>query len=156
MPAFARFSVTGTALRPSHIHVLFSGSSASQAEKGFWPVCCREGSFDLWMIGFRYGEALNPGPASCATVTFAVINPTTILDKEWQIQQVGADVLLASETSANQKVQKIMSSKLRGLGFRCMWGAPAADRFHNTTGQHMLSRGWLPSLVCPVVRPCIL
>ncbi|OLQ12224.1 hypothetical protein AK812_SmicGene3898 [Symbiodinium microadriaticum] len=90
------------------------------------------------MIGFRYGEALNPGPASCATVTFAVINPTTILDKEWQIQQVGADVLLASETSANQKVQKIMSSKLRGLGFRCMWGAPTADRFHNTTGQHML------------------
>ena len=130
--------MTGTALRPRHVHVLFSGFSASQAEKGFWPVCCREGSFDLWMIGFRYGEALNPGPASCATVTFAVINPTTILDKEWQIQQVGADVLLASETSANQKVQKIMSSKLRGLGFRCMWGAPTADRFHNTTGQHML------------------
>ena len=47
-------------------------------------------------------------------------------------------MLLASETSANGRVQKIMNFKLRGLGFRCMWGAPTLDRYRCTTGQPML------------------
>ena len=81
---------------------------------------CRGGLFGLrrrfvslffGLDGFRYGEALRPGPRSAAVapvITFAVINPTTILDKEWQVSQVSADVIIASETSANARVQRIM------------------------------------------------
>ena len=103
-------------------------------------VSC-QGPFLHWTIGFRFGEAQNPGPMPVAAsflVTLAVINPTTILDKEWHINEVGADVLIASETSANARVQNIMSYKLRGLGFRCMWGHPTETRFHASSGRAML------------------
>ncbi|CAE7944911.1 unnamed protein product, partial [Symbiodinium sp. KB8] len=43
-----------------------------------------------------------------STLTLAVVNPTTILDKEWHFNQIGADVIIASETSANAQVQRIM------------------------------------------------
>ena len=93
----------------------------------------------LWFIGFRFGEATHPGPSSVgSSVTLAVVNPTTILDKEWQMNQVGADVLIASETSANARVQQIMSHRFRGLGFSCLWGHPTATRHHTTTGKAML------------------
>ena len=99
----------------------------------------RFGSFLLWFQGFRFGEASNPGPPRASSlVTLAVCNPTTILDKEWQLQQIQADVLIASETSANAQVQQIMTSKLRGLGFRCLWGAPTETRHHAATGKAML------------------
>ena len=119
----------------------FCDGSAGSPALGFfsWGLGVRRRCFRFWFIGFRFGEALNPGPpVSDSAITFAVINPTTILDKEWQIQQVGADVLLASETSANDRVQKIMSSKLRGKGFRCVWGAPSTTRFHASSGSAML------------------
>ena len=93
----------------------------------------------LWFIGFRFGEATHPGPSSVgSSVTLAVVNPTTILDKEWQMNQVGADVLIASETSANARVQQIMSHRFRGLGFSCLWGHPTETRHHTTIGKAML------------------
>ena len=138
MPVFARiFFINATG------HVPFcSGRSCAGFEvfRTFWGFrvygCVR--LFVSWLLGYRFGEALHPGPLAASSVTFAVVNPTTILDKEWQIQQVGADVLLASETSANQRVQKIMTFRFRGLGYRCMWGAPTADRYHKDSGQPML------------------
>ena len=106
---------------------------------GLFRIACRLGSFLIWFQGFRFGEATNPGPPRAASmVTLAVCNPTTILDKEWQLKQIQADVLIASETSANAQVQQIMSSKLRGLGFRCLWGAPTETRHHAATGKAML------------------
>ena len=101
------------------------------------------GSFPcrFWFIGFRFGEALHPGPPrvrSASELTLAVVNPTTILDKEWHINQVGADVLIASETSANAQVQQIMSHKFRGLGYRRVWGQPTETRHHLSTGRSML------------------
>ena len=108
----------------------------------------------LWFLGFRFGEALHPGPPlGRDVVTFAVVNPTTILDKEWQIQQVQADVLLASETSANARVQKIMSYKLRGKGFRCIWGEPSATRYHAGSGTAML-RSYAVGVAAMSRLPC--
>ena len=109
-----------------------------------------------WTVGFRFGEAQNPGPVrlqDASVVTFAVINPTTILDKEWQVNQVGADVLVASETSANARVQGIMSFKFRGLGYRCMWGHPTETRFHAGSGKAML-RSYAQGVAALSKLPC--
>ncbi|CAE7630128.1 unnamed protein product [Symbiodinium sp. CCMP2592] len=95
--------------------------------------------FFLWFIGYRFGEAKNPGPRSqSGSLTLAVVNPTTILDKEWHINRVGADVLFASETSANAQVQQIMNHKFRGLGYSCLWGHPTETRHHTSSGRAML------------------
>ena len=117
------------------------GSGILRMPRGFVRLEAALCFFVLWSDGFRYGEALRPGPRSAAVapvITFAVINPTTILDKEWQVSQVSADVIIASETSANARVQRIMSSKFRGLGYRCMWGHPTETRFHAGSGRAML------------------
>ena len=54
------------------------------------------------------------------------------------MNEIGADVLVASETSANARVQKNMSFKFRGMGYRCMWGHPTETRFHAGSGRAML------------------
>ena len=105
---------------------------------GFGVTSACRASFHLWFIGFRFGEALHPGPPASSAICLAVINPTTILDKEWHVNQVGADVLIASETSANARVQDIMSTRLRGSGFRCLWGHPTETRHHACSGKAML------------------
>lgn len=108
---------------------------------GFPVLTSGSSSFLLWFIGFRFGEADHPGPRRVredSTLTLAVVNPTTILDKEWHFNQIGADVIIASETSANAQVQRIMSHRFRGLGYRCVWGHPTETRHHLSTGRSML------------------
>ena len=86
------------------------------------------------MGGFRFGEAANPGPG-LDSVTFAAINPTTILHKVPELLELGAHVVVASETAANRAVQSTVTRQLRQHKFRCHWGPPVPDRVNADTGR---------------------
>ena len=102
--------------------------------------------------GCRVGEAKNPGPnlprgqqdirhflgqtpqqpefrqPHAATerhlFTLGVANPTSVLHKDPEISQLGADLLFLSETSAVARTQHIMRARLRQTGFSVVWGHP--------------------------------
>ena len=96
--------------------------------------------------GCRIGEASHPGPGGQRTITsffgdkpeepaftseappdtcvFAVVNPTSVLNKAHAFAHVGADVLALSETSAVAQVQKITGKAMHRHGYRLHWGAP--------------------------------
>ena len=98
--------------------------------------------------GQRIGEALHPGPRQQSLLTsffgnqpeetatttdkrgdtcvFAVVNPTSVLHKAHLFQELGADVVLMSETSAVSRVQQVTGQALSKLGFRCHWGHAVA------------------------------
>ena len=89
-----------------------------------------------WWLGFRFGEALNPGPSGRCfrdLLSVALINPTTVLHKADAIAEVNADVILAAETAATYAVQRVMSPALRSKGYKCHWGPPVPERFHPST-----------------------
>ena len=87
------------------------------------------------LSGVRVGEAANPGPDDSVNFVTAVINPTTILHKSHCLQQVCADVILASETAATAQVQRLMWPELRSVGYRPFWGPPVPERIHPLTGR---------------------
>ena len=95
--------------------------------------------------GFRFGEALHPGPQAdlrryfpvegspppaqtepaqqspvTDCCTFAVVNPTSVLHKAKCFEQLGADVLILSETSAVEHAQRMTTSAMRPLQFKCL------------------------------------
>ena len=102
-------------------------------------------------VGCRVGEAKNPGPAlprgqqdirdflkqtkkqpafrqpQAATdshlFTVGVANPTSVLHKQHELAQVGADLLFLSETSAVSRTQRIMKP-LRQERLSVIWGHP--------------------------------
>ena len=82
----------------------------------------------------RFGEATNPGPG-LDSVAFAAINPTTILHKVPELLELGAHVVVASETAANRAVQSTVTRQLRQHKFRCHWGPPVPDRVNADTGR---------------------
>ena len=115
--------------------------------------------------GFRFGEALHPGPARQTTLNhffsrqespaaapaqrgsalpagpstscvFAVINPTAILNKEKQLSALAADVVAVAESSAVLATQQLMSSKLRAWVF-AVTGVPPCLAIHM---RHPLAR----------------
>ena len=87
-----------------------------------------------WLLrGFRYGEALHPGPS--VSVTLAVVNPTTILHKTPELMELGADILVLSETAATRAVQHSVSRELRQRKFVAWWGSPCPDRVNVDTGR---------------------
>ena len=69
------------------------------------------------------GEALKPGPPSSVEVTFAAINPTTVLDKVIEISSLNAQVILASETAATANVQRSSNAAFRARDIRCIGAA---------------------------------
>ena len=75
--------------------------------------------------------------AASLTVRIAVINPTSLLHKDREILDLGQDIILASETSAVEAAQRLVSSKLRPAGLNTVWSAPVAphqaQREHQTT-----------------------
>ena len=92
------------------------------------------------LLGCRVGEALHPGPPGtptspsqqhkCTTLRITTLNPTAILDKEHILQGLASDLYFLSETSATGFVQRLMTSKLRRIGYKSIWGTPArAHRF---------------------------
>ena len=52
----------------------------------------------------------------------AVLNPTSLLNKEAQLVALRCHVCLVSETSAVAKAQRIVSGRLRSTGFSWVWG----------------------------------
>ena len=90
-------------------------------------------------LGFRFGEALNPGPgqhcephATTILAEFSVcaLNPTAVLNKSRNILDIGANVYCLSETSATKFVQNEVDRQL-AKPFRAHWGA-AVEPEHNT------------------------
>ena len=75
--------------------------------------------------GFRYGEALHPGPGSpedtAANVRVAIVNPTAIHKKEDLLDDLGVHVLGLSETSAVSQVQQQFS---KNMWYKTFCGAP--------------------------------
>ena len=108
--------------------------------------------------GVRVGEAKNPGPQqdirsffqsqeqfpaniedstpSCSSlpdagglVTLAVVNPTSIHNKEHLVAALSQDVVFLSETSAVLKVQQSSTAKFGRLKYTCSWGPPFLHTF---------------------------
>ena len=87
-------------------------------------------------LGFRFGEALNPGPgqhcephATTILAEFSVcaLNPTAVLNKSRNILDIGANVYCLSETSATKFVQNEVDRQL-AKPFRAHWGAAVEPR----------------------------
>ena len=87
------------------------------------------------LLGCRIGEAQNPGPGIHTDVQFAVINPTAVLNKAEVISEVGAHVVLASETSATLLTQQSMRGPFQQQGFQCFWGHPVPEQVQTKSSQ---------------------
>ena len=92
-------------------------------------------SFNCW-LGFRVGEAKNPGPGMVAIETiFAITNPTAVLNKAQTLAEIGAHIILASETSATAYTQGVMSKQMRRHGYVSQWGHPVAPQQITARGE---------------------
>ena len=92
--------------------------------------------------GFRFGEALNPGPDS--KLRFCVTNPTCVsnkFDAYWDLVNLeGCNVISLSETAATQSVQLQLSAKFKFKKCTFVWG-PAVPPLTNTTTGVAHTRG---------------
>ena len=171
-----RLCTSGRALFPFGQLPLFSHTALDFASPpASVPVLCPPSPW----AGFRFGEAKNPGPqtdlfryfpqpngappptvpsplteghrADCCT--FAVVNPTSVLHKANCLKEVGADVLILSETSAVEQTQKCTTAAMRKLNFKCMWGRPVPS--HYREGSHKVSlRGYAAGVAVMSQAPC--
>ena len=95
-----------------------------------WPPC-RLGSHN-WTRGFRFGEALHPGPDSdralCRSLTLSLVNPTTVYQKEDDLLDLDADILCLAETAATRTVQIAFNQAIRTTSYRTFWSAPVPDK----------------------------
>lgn len=90
----------------------------------------------------RIGEAQNPGPApysrSPKMITCAVTNPTALVGKREQIQDLNADVLFLSEVSTTSYAQKNLQYEYQKVGMKCFWSAPVACKRETVDGRPSL------------------
>ena len=61
-----------------------------------------------------------------------------MLNKSLVLAQLGADVVVASETAATRAVQSTVSFELRSYSVQALWGHPAPERYHYESGQPSL------------------
>ena len=73
------------------------------------------------------GQATNPGPDTQA-VTFAIANPTALHKKTSRLLNFDADVIITSETSATNVIQKEVTTEMRIHHFRSFWSPPVAPK----------------------------
>ena len=76
-----------------------------------------------YLLGTRVGEASNPGPHGQTEITFAVINPTAILNKASTVAEVNAHVVLATF-----QTQLAMRMPFQRLGYKCYWSRPVPEQ----------------------------
>ena len=151
------------------------------------PLSCPHLGPSLPFRGVRVGEAQNPGPQqdirsffrtreqisvnaddpepSCSSlpdvqgmVTLAVVNPTSIHNKEHLVAAMRHDVVFLSETSAVLKVQQSSTAKFGRLGYKCSWGAPVSAHLSMKTGLDTLRGHAAGVAVCsrlPLHGPCV-
>ena len=73
----------------------------------------------------RIGEAENPGPSDIP-YKIGLINPTSIYNKQDEIQSLQCHTYTLSENSATVSVQKEMEQRFRSLGIKSTWSPPVA------------------------------
>ena len=150
-------------------------------------LACPHLGSSLPFRGVRVGEAQNPGPQQdiryffrareqisvnaddvqpfCSPlpdvqglVTLAVVNPTSIHNKEHLVAAMRHDVVFLSETSAVLKVQQSSTAKFGRLGYKCSWGAPVSAHLSMKTGLDTLRGHAAGVAVCsrlPLHSPCV-
>ena len=93
------------------------------------------------MHNCRIGEASHPGPdggSSSSTaqdnpnlINLVITNPTAVYQKARCLNELGGDLLMLSETSATTQVQTLMSKEFKQLGYKSIWGHPAAQQIRD-------------------------
>ena len=93
-------------------------------------------SLTLQLLSGRVGEAANPGPSS---FRIAIVNPTSILSKEQEFQQLRTQhhvhLVAAAETSATARAQSIFQQKIAKSYSRIVWSTPAPDKRERSDGE---------------------
>lgn len=78
-----------------------------------------------WYKGIRIGEASNPGPANTEQqLTFAILNPTVLTERQQDIIDLNADTICLAETSATATIQAEFNAFLSKTPYRANWGPP--------------------------------
>ena len=85
-----------------------------------------------WTLGFRFGEALHPGPVCDSMLTCVIANPTAIHRKEVEIRELDADAVCLAETSADASVQNTFSRTMAVHGYRAFFGQAVPPLWDDT------------------------
>ena len=89
-----------------------------------------------WANSTRIGEAQNPGPsestATTTQLTFSLLNPTTIYQKEDGLLGLNSDVLCLAETAATRNVQTAFNQAIRTTKYQTYWSAQVPDKITKT------------------------
>ena len=89
-----------------------------------------------WKRSTRIGEAQNPGPEGSTTttthLTFSLLNPTTIYQKEDDLLGLNSDILCLAETAATRNVQTAFNQAIRTTKYHTYWSAPVPDKITKT------------------------
>ena len=103
-------------------------------------------------------QPLTPTPRDAGQVALAVINPTSIHNKEDLVAGLRAHIIFASETSAVSFVQHSSGAKLQRHGLTTIWGSPVSPHVSAKTGLDTL-RGHAAGVAIigslPLTHPCI-
>lgn len=79
--------------------------------------------------GIRIGEAKNPGPGNISQqMTFVVLNPTSLSERQQDIVNLDADCISLAETSATSTIQKEFSNFTRPTKYNVVWGPPVGHQ----------------------------
>lgn len=97
-----------------------------------------------WILTFRFGEAIHPGPDELAIIT---CNPTTIWNKQDQILKLCPAIVGISETAATQQVQTQLSKWYRERRLQVEWSSPVGTQGGSMAGFRGLAGG--TSIVSP-------
>ena len=98
--------------------------------------------------GFRFGEALNPGPARRRSkpelIRFCITNPTSIAKKEDSyvnlIKAKTCHLVSLSETAATEIMQNHFTASMRKHQMQCQWSTPVQP-FRNTITSYEAAKG---------------
>ena len=89
-------------------------------------------------MAVRFGEATHPGPRNAQTLRLAIINPTSVLNKETAFLSMlttGVDVIGLSETAATAKTQADLSHFLARHRVKSVWSPPCEPRCTTVSGE---------------------
>ena len=90
----------------------------------------------------RVGEAANPGPAQLEEIRLGITNPTSIISKVANYQDLSKklqlDLITASETAATAKAQLQFARNIRKTYPRMHWSPPVPAHRHRSDGDESL------------------
>lgn len=93
-------------------------------------------------MGFRYGEALHPGPVDqddTTKIRFCITNPTCLSNKEDVFKELfkkrNFHCISCSETAATSATQRSFGNFLRKIGISSFWGLPVLPHESTVTAQ---------------------